>query len=214
MPTAQTLDFKLAHARARDAVHAELDIAQLEKDLSELGLQVIRRQSCAKDRPEYLRRPDLGRQLADGNSGFESTSKPDIAVVIADGLSALAIEHHAVPFLRAFLPLASNWKLTPIQIVTQARVAIGDEIGARFSSRSTVVLIGERPGLTSPDSMGIYFTYAPAPGLTDERRNCISNVHLGGTSYSHAALLLSLLIEDSFRQQISGVTLKRTVLLA
>lgn len=206
MPTGQTLEFKLAHARARDAVHAPLDVAKLENELQQLGLETVHRQSRAQDRGEYLRRPDLGRQL--GGSEFEPGKQPDLALVVADGLSALAIERHATNFLREFLPLAGGWSRSAIQIVTQARVAIGDEIGWRVGAKGVIVLIGERPGLSSPDSLGIYYTYAPVVGLTDERRNCISNVHRAGISYADAARTLCSLIEASFRQQLSGVRLK------
>jgi ethanolamine ammonia-lyase small subunit len=200
----EVLDFQLAHARARDAVHYPLDAHGLRR---ELGAGVVVR-SAARDRAEYLRRPDLGRRLsADSRAELEPMAGAyDVAFVVADGLSALAIHRHARGLLRAVRTEAD-----PIVIVEQGRVAIGDEIGELLGAALVVVLIGERPGLSSPDSLGVYLTWAPRAGRTDAERNCISNIRPEGLSIGAAAELLRLLMTESKARRISGVGLKVSV---
>ncbi len=216
LPTSPLLDFQFAHAQARDAVHMPLDCAELVDSLRCLGLDCIQLESAAKDRGIYLQRPDLGRRL-DADSAdrlrrchAEQSTPPDLAIVIADGLSALAIERHARPFLERLLePLhAERWTLGPLCLVQQGRVAVADEVGELLAARMTLILIGERPGLSSPDSLGLYFTYGPRVGLTDASRNCISNVRLEGLSYSTAVFRLMCLMREACRRQLSGVDLK------
>lgn len=217
LPTGPHLDFQLAHARARNAVHHALDTLALASELQTAGIKCLDLQSAAATRAEYLQRPDKGRQLSPpsrdaltAHAPAATGKRPDLALVIGDGLSALAIEQNARPFLEALLPAvrASDWSLAPLSIVSQARVAIGDEIGEVLGARAVVVMIGERPGLSSPDSMGLYLTFAPRIGLTDERRNCISNVRPEGLSYERAAHKLVYLIAEAFKRGISGVDLK------
>jgi len=211
--THETLRFALAHAQARDAVHAELDAATLAAELSSLGLSSLQAASRAAGRSSYLLRPDLGRSLAaeshaaiasSGIAGF------DIALVIADGLSARAVQTHAAPFIAAFLPLAERrgWSLSPAVIVSQGRVAIGDEIGMLVGARLTLLLVGERPGLSCPDSLGLYVTYAPRPGRNDGERNCVSNIHGAGLAPAEAAARAAWLVEAAFARGLSGVALK------
>jgi ethanolamine ammonia-lyase small subunit len=201
LPTAELLRFQLDHARARDAVYRELDPASL-------GLPHILVRSAAPDRRTYLQRPDLGRKLsADARL---AKGDYDAAIVIADGLSAPAVHHHAVPLLEALSALltAEDWRLAPLTVALQARVAIGDEIGQRLGARQVVVFIGERPGLTSPDSLGVYLTWDPRPGRTDAERNCISNVRTEGIAYAAAARKLHFLMREARTRKLSGVALK------
>jgi ethanolamine ammonia-lyase small subunit len=214
IPTRELLAFQLAHAQARDAVHARLDFSQLADEISALHPAPLILRSEVAERGEYLRRPDLGRRLHESSraalQNAASVQGCDLAIVIADGLSASAVTANAVSFLRAFLPLAAAQPLTlaPVCLVGQGRVAIGDEIGFLLNARAVVVLIGERPGLSSPDSLGAYLTYDPRPGLTDERRNCISNIRAAGLVPDQAAAKLHYLVTESLRRQISGVDLK------
>lgn len=210
LPTAPHLAFQLAHARARKAVHLELQSAALAEALAGLGLSVLDLHSAAPDRAAYLQRPDLGRRLdAVSHAALpEAGAGCDLALVIGDGLSATAIHENALPFLRALLPALAGWRLGPVAVVRQARVAIGDEIGAGLGAGLVVVMIGERPGLSSPDSMGLYLTHAPRPGLSDADRNCISNVRAAGLSYAEAAHKLMFLMTEARRRGVSGVALK------
>jgi len=201
--TADVLHFQLDHARARDAVHEELDPGSL-------NLPHILVHSQARDRREFLLRPDLGRRL----STQLDRADYDAAIVIADGLSATAVHHHAPGVIAALLPLLEGWSLAPLIVALQARVALGDEIGAALGARMVAMLIGERPGLTSPDSLGIYLTYDPRPGRTDAERNCISNVRTEGISYDLAARKLHFLMSEARRRKLSGVHLKDTYELA
>jgi ethanolamine ammonia-lyase small subunit len=186
LPTAELLRFGLAHARARDAVHAALDAEALCGQLRELGLAPSVVRSAAVDRAVYLRRPDLGRRLA--TDSVISPSDHPFALVICDGLSALAVERHAVPLVRTLISLApQRWAGAGSCVALQARVALGDDAGARFGCQLVVVLIGERPGLSSPDSLGAYLTYAPRVGRTDAERNCVSNIRPEGLGYEAAA---------------------------
>ncbi|TPE50239.1 ethanolamine ammonia-lyase subunit EutC [Amaricoccus solimangrovi] len=215
LPTRPRLDFQLAHARARTAVHASLDLAGLAARLEPLGLETLTLASAAESRAEYLQRPDRGRRLDDASrailAGRERPAEaPEVVFVIGDGLSALAITANAAPFLEVMVPAlrAAGWRIGPLAIVTQARVAIGDEIGAALGASMVVVLIGERPGLSSPDSLGLYLTAHPRPGLTDEARNCVSNVRAEGLSHAAAAHKLLYLMTEARRRGLSGVALK------
>jgi ethanolamine ammonia-lyase small subunit len=214
LPTKPHLEFQLAHARARDAVHHELDAAAFAETLRSRGLDTVLLHSAAEGRPMYLQRPDKGRRLdAESRSRLEALPRPskpyDVVFVIGDGLSALAIEENAAPFLDAMLPtLREGWHVAPLCIVKEARVAVGDEVGEVLGAKMVVVLIGERPGLSSPDSMGIYMTLNPRVGLTDESRNCISNVRPQGLVYEHAAYKLHYLMTEARRRGVSGVSLK------
>ncbi len=212
LPTSEHLAFQLAHARARSAVHHAIDLSKLAQDLARFG-RVAEVHSAAPDRPAYLQRPDLGRKLARESAAklaAEVKGPFDVAYVIADGLSAFAIEKNIVPFLESMLPVSdkAGWSRAPLIVAGQARVALGDEIGAIVGARMVVMLIGERPGLSSPDSLGIYLTYGPKVGLTDEARNCISNVRAEGLSYAEAAYKLHYLASEALKRSLSGVNLK------
>lgn len=197
LSTSELLRFDLDHAKARDAVHLELDP-------SSLGFDHILVHSQAKDRRTYLLRPDLGRRLDDKLPREES----DAVIIVADGLSALAVHRHAYELLKRLLPLLEDWTLSPMIVATHARVAIGDEIGEQLGARLALVLIGERPGLTSPDSLGAYLTYNPKKGRNDSERNCVSNIRPEGLSYDAAAHLIHFLMTESRTRRLSGVTLK------
>jgi ethanolamine ammonia-lyase small subunit len=201
LPTCELLRFQLDHARARDAVYCELDPGAIS-----LPHVVLR--SAARDRATYLRRPDLGRTLHPDSRAQLVRSDYDAAIVVADGLSAPAIHHHAALLLDALLPRLADWRLAPLSVVLQGRVAIGDEVGDALGARMVVVLIGERPGLTSPDSLGIYLTWGPRPGRSDAERNCISNVRTDGIGYDLAAHKLHFLMSASRTRRLSGVGLK------
>ena len=221
LPTAPQLDFQLAHARARDAVHLALD-AQVLATVLASGLPqpapaCLLLHSAAESRNVYLQRPDLGRRLASASREALLALQPadgmhpcDLAIVIADGLSALAIQQNALPFLQILLRRLAleDWALAPLAIIRQGRVAVGDEVGELLHAQAVLVLIGERPGLSSPDSMGLYLTWAPRTGLTDESRNCISNVRPTGLCYEDAACKLHYLLQESRRRHLSGVNLK------
>jgi ethanolamine ammonia-lyase small subunit len=213
LPTAALLDFGLAHAQARDAVHTPLDVDALQAALAATGFgPSLRVHSAASDRATYLRRPDFGRQLAPASRAALAdlhADACDVLFVIADGLSARAAQTHAVPLLeqtRRRLP--PHWRIGPVLIATQARVALGDDIGSLLRAQQVVVCIGERPGLSSPDSLGLYLTHAPRVGLTDADRNCISNVRPEGLPYAQAAHKLAYLLAGARRLGRSGVELK------
>lgn len=209
IPTRALLEFQLAHARARDAVHLPLAETSLALELQQRRLSSIALASTARDRNEYLKRPDLGRRISDDSRERLAPLRADYdaAFVIADGLSALAVHRHAVPLLDVLLR-DLDWHIAPVAIVEQGRVAIGDEIGELLGARMVVVLIGERPGLSSPDSLGAYFTWQPRPGRTDAERNCVSNIRAEGLSYAVAAHKLLFLMNESRRLKLSGVHLK------
>jgi ethanolamine ammonia-lyase small subunit len=217
LPTAPMLDFQLAHARARDAVHLEFHAAEVERQLAERGHRVLRVHSAAANRASYLQRPDLGRRLDESSqttlraftrAGGEGGC--DAAFVIADGLSALAVHSHAVAVLElVWQTLArQGWRLAPVVVAEQSRVALGDEIGHLLGAAQVAILIGERPGLSSADSLGIYLTYAPRVGRTDGERNCISNIRADGLTYESAACKLVNLMTQARRLRLTGVTLK------
>jgi ethanolamine ammonia-lyase small subunit len=216
LPTSAQLDFQFAHAQARDAVHLPFDHAGLSAQLSERGRETLLLHSAATDRNSYLQRPDLGRKLSDTSAqslrdyAQANPGGVDLTIVVADGLSALAVHRHTLPFLTRLEEQmsADGWSLAPVVLVEQGRVAIGDEIGQLLGAKMVVMLIGERPGLSSPDSLGLYFTYNPKIGLTDAYRNCISNVRLEGLSYGMAAHRLLYLMREACRRQLSGVNLK------
>jgi ethanolamine ammonia-lyase small subunit len=214
LPTRALLEFQLAHAKARDAVHLPLAVTSLALELQQRGLSSIALASAARDRDEYLKRPDLGRRLSDDSRERLALlrAKYDAAFVIADGLSALAVHRHAVPLLDLLLR-DLDWRIAPVAIAEQGRVAIGDEIGELLGARMVVVLIGERPGLSSPDSLGVYLTWQPRPGRTDAERNCISNIRAEGLSYAAAAYKLLFLMNESQRLKLSGVRLKENASL-
>lgn len=206
LPTAELLELRAAHAAARDAVHAPLDAEALADEIGALGHDVVRVHSAAADRTEYLQRPDLGRRLAPHEL---EAGDHDVAFVVADGLSPLAVHTHAVPMLRAALARLDGWRVAPIVIAEQARVALGDEVAAALGARSVVVLVGERPGMSSTDSLGLYLTWDPRRGRRDSERNCLSNVRPPhGTGYEAAATTLVMLLEESRRLRLSGVRLK------
>jgi ethanolamine ammonia-lyase small subunit len=217
LATAEILDFQLAHALARDAVKAELDIdAFAERVRGEVhvqgfsGFQILSLKSAAANRETYLRRPDLGRILDPSSASHLNLPPCDVLFVIADGLSMIAVERHAIPLLNEVLPvvITSGWSCGPICVVKQARVAIGDPIGAALGSSLSVVLIGERPGLSSPDSLGVYVTWNPRPGRSDAERNCISNIRGGGLSYEAAAKRLLWYLGEARSRHMTGIALK------
>lgn len=221
LPTSKLLAFQLAHAQAQDAVHTPLDVDALVTELTttpEVSEAPIRLHSQAQDRAMYLQRPDYGRRLNDETRAQlqqtdASQQRYDLAVVIVDGLSALAVQQNSVPFLSTLYQMfnsdtAADWQLAPLTIVEQGRVAIGDEIGALLNADAVLVMIGERPGLSSPDSLGLYMTWAPEPGLKDDRRNCISNVRPAGLAVEEAARRLFLLLKEARQLKVSGVKLK------
>ncbi|TDF85881.1 ethanolamine ammonia-lyase subunit EutC [Pseudomonas sp. H9] len=216
LPTSAQLDFQFAHAQARDAVHLAFDHQGLRAQLDERQQQSLLLHSAAADRHSYLQRPDLGRRLHPDSARQlreHAAANPggiDLAIVVADGLSALAVHRHTLPFLARFeeQSAAEGWSKSPVILVEQGRVAVADEVGELLGAKMTVILIGERPGLSSPDSLGLYFTYNPKVGLTDAYRNCISNVRLEGLSYGMAAHRLLYLMREACRRQLSGVNLK------
>lgn len=211
-PTDAVLAFGLAHARARDAVHRAFDVGQLRLALEQGGWPCLVVRSAAGDRAQYLRRPDLGRRLDEDSRARLAQrwdgAPCDVVFVIADGLSALAAQRHALPVLDAVRARLRDWRIAPVVIAEQSRVALGDEIGATWQARQVVMMIGERPGLSSPDSLGLYLTYAPRPGRTDAERNCISNVRPEGLSYESAAARLVYLLRGAVALGCSGVRLK------
>jgi ethanolamine ammonia-lyase small subunit len=225
LPTHEQLKFQLAHAQARDAVHYQLDVSKLcsalRQTFSLINPECIALHSAATDRTTYLKRPDFGKRLSlasrecllsDPRDTHQTpnTFDYDVVFVIVDGLSALAIESNALRFLKlACTDLQSEkFNIAPFCVVEQGRVAIGDEIGELLRAKLVVVMIGERPGLSSPDSMGIYLTWHPKVGLTDESRNCISNIRNGGLSDAEASMKLRYLITQAHKRMLSGVMLK------
>jgi ethanolamine ammonia-lyase small subunit len=212
LSTAEQLKLFQAHAEARDAVNAQMEEDYLIGKIAHLDLNVLQLSTQATDRKTFLLRPDLGRQLNQASRQLLNNSKKDydISLIVGDGLSARAIHEHVPPFLEILIPKLreKNYQIAPICLVQQARVAVSDDIGHTLNSRVAVILIGERPGLSSPSSLGIYLTYGPKPGQTDEKRNCISNVRPEGLPYPLAAEKLLYLLDEAIRRKISGVTLK------
>jgi ethanolamine ammonia-lyase small subunit len=210
LPTSALLEFTLDHARARDAVHAGFDIPAIVAGLDALGLTTFQASSRAQTRKDYLRRPDLGRKLDQASQDvFRSCHRPcDLAIVISDGLSPSAVNAHAVELIRSLIPRLGTIELGPIVVASGARVALGDEIGTLIGARMVAVLIGERPGLSAPHSLGAYLTFAPRIGCTDAMRNCVSNIHSSGLSYEEAALKIAWLVREGLARQVTGVALK------
>jgi ethanolamine ammonia-lyase small subunit len=212
IPTKQSLEFKLAHAHARDAVYSNMATDDLEDELLQFHRPVLQLHSQAANRAQYLQRPDLGRlpdelsmnRLADQITG------DDLVIIIADGLSAMAMNENVMSLLKTLVPklLAANLKIGPFCLVQQGRVAIGDHIAHELEARLSLVLIGERPGLSAADSIGAYLTYLPRPGLKDNSRNCISNIRPGGLGFGRAADKIFYLIQEAFKRKLSGVGLK------
>jgi ethanolamine ammonia-lyase small subunit len=216
LATAPLLDFRLAHARARDAVHEPLDVARLVAELAALGLPVLALASAAASREQYLMRPELGRRLASEAStalaaqAHDEPGSYDVAFIVADGLSARAVATHARPLLAEVLPRLSDerWRIAPLAVVRHGRVAIGDAVAAALLADIAVVLIGERPGLTAPDSMGAYLTWRPTAATSDAERNCISNIRPEELPYGDAAFTLVHLLRAMRSRRLSGVALK------
>jgi ethanolamine ammonia-lyase small subunit len=214
LPTSALLEFTLDHARARDAVHAGFDTAAIVSGLDALGLQTMQVSSCAQSRKDYLRRPDLGRKL-DAASRRELLASGragpcDLAIVIGDGLSPSAVNAHAVELVRRLTAVLApgGMELGPVVVASGARVALGDEIGALLGARMAAMLIGERPGLSAPHSLGAYLTFGPRTGCTDAMRNCVSNIHASGLSYDEAAFKVAWLIREGLARGATGVMLK------
>ena len=209
LQTRDMLDFQQAHAQARDAVHAALNGAALAAELSAITSgPVLRLHSASADRATYLQRPDLGRRLSEVSRSELSPGPWDLALIVADGLSAIAVERHVPALLQQLLPRLEGWRLAPVVVVEQGRVAIGDEIGSALGVQLTVVLIGERPGLSSPDSLGAYITWGPRIGRTDAERNCISNIRTEGLSYATAAEQLNVYMTEARSRRLTGIALK------
>ncbi|MBR0756941.1 ethanolamine ammonia-lyase subunit EutC [Bradyrhizobium jicamae] len=213
LPTEALLSFTLDHARARDAVHAAIDVAGLMTGLVALNLAPVEVASQARNRRDYLRRPDLGRMLDPAAKRLlegRGAPSPSCAIVIGDGLSPTAVNVHAVELVRHLLPrlAADGIDTDVVAIASSARVALGDEIGAIIGAKMLVMLIGERPGLSAPDSLGAYLTYGPRIGLTDAERNCVSNIHGKGLTYEEAAFRIGWLVREGLGRRITGVALK------
>ena len=213
MPTKALLEFTLDHARARDAVHAAFDVPGIISGLNALGLAVFDVSSRARNRKDYLRRPDLGRTLDEASQHLlesRNFGSCRLAIVVGDGLSPSAVNAHAVELVRSLiLRLALDGiEIDRAVVASGARVALGDEIGAILRPRMIVMLIGERPGLSAPDSLGAYLTFAPKVGLTDAMRNCVSNIHAAGLGYDEAALRIAWLVREGLAREITGVALK------
>jgi ethanolamine ammonia-lyase small subunit len=212
LPTRAVLEFGVAHAQARDAVHAALQRDRMIRDLEASGFTAIPVHSAASDRAAYLQQPGLGRRLDDeSRARLRHTAhapRPALAIVIADGLSAVAAERHALPVLHALRQGIDSLSDAPIIVAEQARVALADEIGEILGAEAVAIFIGERPGLSSPDSMGIYLTYSPRVGRTDAERNCISNIRAGGLGCEAAARKLLLLLSAARLLGATGVTLR------
>jgi len=212
LPMREVLRFGLAHAQARDAVHAPFHAEEIVAGLTALGCETLLVESGAGTREDYLRRPDRGRGLSPESAAALAVHRGsfDLAIVVADGLSSTAVHRNAVAVIEALLPFLQRrtLMLAPIVVASQARVALGDEAGEALGARMVCVLIGERPGLSSPDSLGAYLTFGPRRGLTDAARNCISNIRPGGLGFSEAAFKLGWLIDQGLRRSLTGVDLK------
>jgi ethanolamine ammonia-lyase small subunit len=213
MPIKEVLSFAMAHAQARDAVTTPIDWSPIEAALIKLGLYSQRVSSAAPDRDTYLRRPDLGRRLSPDSrrrlADIEHTN-PGLLIVVADGLSSTGVAHNAAEVIAELLPLVrkSGWTVAPVVLASQGRVAIGDDAGEVLGAKAVLVLIGERPGLSSPDSLGAYLTFAPRLGRKDGERNCVSNIRAGGLSAHAAAFKIHWLLREAFRRGLTGVALK------
>lgn len=217
LPTGAQLSFLLDHARAREAVWTSVDRGALEERLVAAGLNVVHVDSMADDRSVYVRRPDLGRLLDPTSTErlkeLAGGKGCDIAIVVADGLSSSAVDLNAVPLIEALAPKLEDLGLTvaPIVLAAQARVALGDPVGEALGAKLTVVLVGERPGLSAADSLGAYITFGPKPGNPDSGRNCVSNIRDGGLPVAEAASIIAALVRDMVKTGVSGVALKAAV---
>jgi ethanolamine ammonia-lyase small subunit len=213
LPTWRVLEFQMAHALAQDAVHEALDAEALARELAAFAPLIVT--SRAETRQEYLQRPDLGRVLAEDSQRALTRSSYDISIVAADGLSARATAAHAPTLIRALQPYFHDLRLAPLVIATQARVALGDEVAAALGASLVIMLIGERPGLTSADSLGAYLTYAPRAGVTrDAERNCVSNIRPDGLPIEDAARLIASLVRLALTRKLTGIALKQDEALA
>jgi ethanolamine ammonia-lyase small subunit len=212
IPIKQALALRLAHAHARDAVYSHLDVGKLDVELKQFNLPILHLHSKAGYREQYLQRPDKGRKLkrSSANHAAELAGDYDVVIMIADGLSATAVNEHTPGLLQQLIPLfiTSKYKIAPLCLVQQARVAVGDKIGHLLGAKLSIMLIGERPGLSSADSVGAYLTYQPQPGLTDESRNCVSNIRPQGLPFRAAAEKIFYLVQEAFRLKLTGVGLK------
>jgi ethanolamine ammonia-lyase small subunit len=213
LPTREVLSLALDHARARDAVHLPFDATGVAREIEALGFATVTVASAAGDRAQYLRRPDLGRRLSPVSRERLAAMDENVAVivvVVADGLSSAAVHAHAAPLLAALSPRLdeSGWRGAPVVIAQQARVALADAIGEALGAHLVIILIGERPGLSSPDSLGAYITYAPQVGRTDAERNCVSNIRPAGLGYEEAAHRIAWLAREALRTGRTGVALK------
>jgi ethanolamine ammonia-lyase small subunit len=218
LATRHALEFALAHAQARDAVHSALDVGALVGALDQRELAAVAVASAVEGRAEYLRRPDLGRRLSATSATLLASFEPatdklqpatSLAIILADGLSALATQRHGIPLMDALVALLDDsWRLTPVVVAEQARVALGDEAGTLLRADVTVMLIGERPGLSSPDSLGAYITWSPRAGRTDAERNCVSNIRAGGLDYATAAKKIAWYLGEGRKLGLSGVALR------
>lgn len=213
LPTREVLNFGLAHAQARDAIHQPFDSETLARQLHELGLNTLEAHSAAPDRHTYLNRPDLGRMLSDESRQALAERRPpahDLLLVIGDGLSSHAVHRQSVGLISALLPYLQTLgiSLGPVVLAHQSRVALGDDIGETLGSKAVAILIGERPGLSSPDSLGVYLTWKPERQRIESERNCISNIRPEGLGYDAAAFKLAWLLEQAFLRRLTGVRLK------
>ncbi|MGG7445703.1 ethanolamine ammonia-lyase subunit EutC [Kosakonia oryzendophytica] len=213
LPTREVLNFGLAHAQARDAIHQPFDSETLARQLHELGLNTQEAHSAAPDRHTYLNRPDLGRMLSDESRQTLAERRPpahDLLLVIGDGLSSHAVHRQSVGLISALLPYLQTLgiSLGPVVLAHQSRVALGDDIGETLGSKAVAILIGERPGLSSPDSLGVYLTWKPERQRIESERNCISNIRPEGLGYDAAAFKLAWLLEQAFLRRLTGVRLK------
>jgi ethanolamine ammonia-lyase small subunit len=206
LPTERLLEFQRDHARARDAVHLAFDAELVARDVAPATCVVVRSQ--ARDRATYLQRPDLGRRLNPDDRPLLPKATVDACFVVCDGLSALAVHTSAAALLNAVLPRFDGWRLAPIVLARQGRVALGDDVALALGARMVAVLIGERPGLSSADSLGVYLTWAPRADTRDAERNCISNIRPAGLAVEAAASELSYLMHEARRLEYSGVALK------
>ena len=213
LPTEALLDFRLAHARAVDAVHQPFDVVEFTRTLGHAELGRLNLATAVHDRKEYLSRPDLGRMLSESSlQQLQQWAGPqpqcDLVMIVSDGLSALAVHRQVPRLLAALLPLLTGWNLAPLMIVPLARVAVQDQIGAAVGAKIALMLIGERPGLIAPDSLSAYLVHGPKRGNTDANRNCVSNIRPAGFAPAQAAITIQYLLTQSRQRQISGVHLK------
>ncbi|HYN37761.1 MAG TPA: ethanolamine ammonia-lyase subunit EutC, partial [Rhodospirillales bacterium] len=206
LPTERLLEFQRDHARARDAVHLAFDAERVLRDLAPASCVVVRSQ--APDRVTYLQRPDLGRRLNPDDRALLPQANADASFVVCDGLSALGVHTSAAALINAMLPRLDGWRLAPVVLARQGRVALGDDVALALGARMVAVLIGERPGLSAADSLGVYLTWAPRADTRDAERNCISNIRPGGLGIDAAAAQLLFLMAEARRLECSGVALK------